>query len=82
MAEHLGLVNGTVHYVGASEDVTGMLWMSDAVVYASFRDEQAFPPLLYRAMSLQRPVIAPNRSAFRQHVSSLTRALQMLHWPG
>jgi hypothetical protein len=68
MAEHLGLEKGTVHYVGAGEDVTGMLWMSDAVLYGSFRDEQAFPPILSRAMSLQRPVIAPNRSAFREQV--------------
>jgi len=68
MAEHLGLENGTVRYVGAGEDVTGMLWMSDAIVYGSFRDEQAFPPILSRAMSLQRPVIAPNRSAFREQV--------------
>ena len=68
MAEHLGLEKDTVHYVGAGEDVTGMLWMSDAVLYSSFRDEQAFPPILSRAMSLQRPVIAPNRSAFREQV--------------
>lgn len=71
MAEHLGLGNGTVRYVGAGEDVTGMLWMSDAVVHGSSRDEQAFPPILSRAMSLQRPVIAPNRSAFREQVSFL-----------
>lgn len=68
MAEHLGLKNGTVRYVVASEDVTGMLWMSDAVLYGSFRDEQAFPPILSLAMSLQRPVIAPNRRAFREQV--------------
>jgi hypothetical protein len=68
MAEHLGLENGTVRYVVAGEDVTGMLWMSDAVLYGSFRDEQAFPPILSLAMSLQRPVIAPDRSAFREQV--------------
>jgi len=68
MAEHLGLENGTVRYVGAGEDVTGMLWMSDVVVYGSFRDDQAFPPILSRAMSLERPVIAPNRSAIREQV--------------
>lgn len=68
MAEHLELKNGTVRYVGAGEDVTGVLWMSDAVVYGSFRDEQAFPPILNRAMSLQLPVIVPNRSAFREQV--------------
>lgn len=69
MAEHLGLENDTVRYVGAGVDVTGMLWMSDAVLYGSFRDEQAFPPILSLAMSLQRPVIVPNRSAFREQVS-------------
>jgi hypothetical protein len=69
MAQHLGLPNGTVQYVGAGEDVTGKLWMCDVVVYASYRDEQAFPSILTRAMSLQRPVIAPNRTSFRDHVS-------------
>lgn len=69
LAKHVGLENSTVRYVGAGEDVTGMLWMSDVVVYSSIRDEQAFPPILSRAMSLQRPVIAPNRTAFREQVS-------------
>ena len=68
MAERLGLEKGTVHYVGAGEDVTGILWMSDGVLYGSSRDEQSFPLVLNRAMSLQRPVIAPNRSAFREQV--------------
>ena len=68
MAEHLGLENGTVRYIGAGEDVTGILWMSDAVLYGSFRDEQAFPPILSLAMSLQCPVIAPSRRAFREQV--------------
>lgn len=70
MADHLKLKNGTVRYVGAGEDVIGVVWMSDAVVYGSFRDEQAFPPILGLAMSLGRPVIAPNRRAFREQVRS------------
>jgi hypothetical protein len=69
MAQYLGLSNGTVQYVGASGDITGTLWMSDVIIYASLRDEQMFPAIVTRAMSLQRPVIAPNRTAFRQHVS-------------
>jgi hypothetical protein len=69
MAQYLGLSNGTVQYVGAGGDMTGTLWMSDVIIYASFRDEQTFPAIITRAMSLQRPVIAPNRTAFRQHVS-------------
>jgi hypothetical protein len=69
MAQYLGLSNGTVQYVGASGDMTGTLWMSDVIIYASLRDEQTFPAIVTRAMSLQRPVIAPNRTAFRQHVS-------------
>ncbi|XP_024359045.1 uncharacterized protein [Physcomitrium patens] len=69
MADHLKLKNGTVRYVGAGEDVIGVVWMSDAVVYGSFRDEQAFPPILGLAMSLGRPVIAPNRRAFREQIS-------------
>lgn len=68
MAEHLGLKNGTVCYVGAGEDVTGVVWMSDAVVYGSFRNEQSFPSILSLAMSLQRPVIIPNRRVFREQV--------------
>ncbi|XP_073396654.1 uncharacterized protein [Physcomitrium patens] len=68
MAEHLGLKNGTVRYVGAGEDVTGVVWMSDAVVYGSFRNEQSFPSILSLAMSLQRPVIIPNRRVFREQI--------------
>ncbi|CAK9192739.1 unnamed protein product [Sphagnum jensenii] len=68
MAQYLGLSNGTVQYVGAGGDMTGTLWMSDVIIYASLRDEQTFPAIVTRAMSLQRPVIAPNRTAFRQHI--------------
>lgn len=68
MAVHLGVENGTVRYVAAGEDVMGMLWSSNVVVYGSFRDEQSFPPILSRAMSLHRLVVAPNRSTFRDQV--------------
>lgn len=70
MAEHLGLSKGAVEYIGTDRDIQGVLWISDVVVYASYLNEQAFPPSLVRAMSLQRPVIAPKQATFKEYVSS------------
>lgn len=70
MAEHLGLSKGAVEYIGTDRDIQGVLWISDVVVYASYLNEQAFPPSLVRAMSLQRPVIAPKQAPFKEYVSS------------
>lgn len=70
MAEHLGFSKGAVEYIGTDRDIQGVLWISDVVVYASYLNEQAFPPSLVRAMSLQRPVIAPKQATFKEYVSS------------
>lgn len=70
MAGHLGLSKGAVEYIGTDRDIQGVLWISDVVVYASYLNEQAFPPSLARAMSLQRPVIAPEQATFKEYVSS------------
>lgn len=78
MAEHLGLSKGAVEYIGTDRDIQGILWMSDVVVYASYLNEQAFPPSLVRAMSLQRPVIAPKQATFKEYVSSPLSSLYYL----
>lgn len=61
MARHLGLKDGSVSYFSDDNmDVNGLLWVADIVVYSSLRDEQEFPCVLLRAVSLDRFILAPN----------------------
>jgi hypothetical protein len=70
MAEHVGLKEGAVTVVGVEYDVHEVLWLANAVVYRSIWEELSFPPILIRAMSLERPVVVPNIDAIGQKVRS------------
>ncbi|KAL2613752.1 hypothetical protein R1flu_025444 [Riccia fluitans] len=68
ISHHFGLPSGILKHVGIDDDVNGLLWIADAVVYASVLEEYAFPPILVRAMTFERPVIVPDVIAFRKHI--------------
>lgn len=55
--------------------------MADIVLYGSSQDEQAFPPLLTRAMSFGIPVIAPDYPVIKKYVGlfSFCRPRRSLH---
>lgn len=52
-------------------DFNNFLSVADLVLYGSFLEEQSFPPILVQAMSLGKPVIAPDLDMTRKHVSFL-----------
>lgn len=47
--------------------------MSDIVLYSSSQDEQSFPPLLIRAMSIGIPIVASDYPVIRKYVRDLHR---------
>jgi len=44
--------------------------MADMAIYGSLQDEQIFPPLLTRIMSLGIPVVVPDLPVLSRYVSS------------
>lgn len=70
----MGLRPGSVRHYGLDDDVNGLLLMADIVLYGSSQDEQAFPPLLTRAMSFGIPVIAPDYPVIKKYVGLLAFA--------
>lgn len=68
VAARLGLQPGSVRHYGMNGDTSSVLFMADIVVYGSSQDEQAFPPLLVRAMSFGIPVIAPSLPIIEKYV--------------
>ncbi|KAI5063832.1 hypothetical protein GOP47_0020502 [Adiantum capillus-veneris] len=61
MASHLGVEDGAVSYFKDDvDDVIGLLWAADVVIYSSLRKEQEFPRILLQAVALERFVLAPN----------------------
>ncbi|KAF3784394.1 hypothetical protein EJ110_NYTH30259 [Nymphaea thermarum] len=68
IASTLGFPDGYMRHYGMDVDVDGILLMSNVVLYGSFQDEQDFPPLLIRAMTFKRPIVAPNLTVIKAHV--------------
>ncbi|BBN12408.1 hypothetical protein MPTK1_5g19830 [Marchantia polymorpha subsp. ruderalis] len=68
MAQHVGLPSGVVQHVGVYEDMNGLLWASDAVVYTSGTEEHGFPPILVRSLTFERPLIVPDIAPINKHV--------------
>jgi len=52
------------------QDANGVLLMADMAIYGSLQDEQIFPPLLTRIMSLGIPVVVPDLPVLSRYVSS------------
>ncbi|KAI4382677.1 hypothetical protein MLD38_008613 [Melastoma candidum] len=68
VSSHLGLAPGSVLHFGMNVDVSSVLIMADIVVYGPYQDEQGFPPLLIRAMTLGIPIIVPDTEIMRKYV--------------
>ncbi|XP_076932059.1 uncharacterized protein LOC143597437 [Bidens hawaiensis] len=68
IAGHLGLRRGSVGHYGLDGDVDEMLLISDIVIYGSSQDEQGFPSLITRAMTIGVPVIAPDYPIITKYV--------------
>lgn len=68
MAANLTYPDGMVKHVAFDENADKILSTADLVIYASFRDEPSFPNILLRAMSFEKPVIAPDVSIIRKYV--------------
>ncbi|XP_022757484.1 uncharacterized protein LOC111304797 [Durio zibethinus] len=68
IALNLRYPSGVVKHVAVDADVDSVLSMTDLVIYGSFLEEPSFPELLIKAMSLGKPIIAPDLSHIRKYV--------------
>lgn len=55
-------------HVSVAGNVDKILESSDLVIYGSFLEEQSFPEILMKAMSLGKPIVAPDLFNIRKHV--------------
>ncbi|CAN0825132.1 hypothetical protein LINGRAHAP2_LOCUS314 [Linum grandiflorum] len=69
IAAKLSYPNGVVKHIGVTEDVSSILNAADLVVYGSFHEEQSFPEVVMKAMSMGKPVIAPDIAVIRKYVN-------------
>lgn len=60
---------GTVQHIAIDKDADSVLRVADAVIYGSFLEDQSFPDVLKRAMCFGKPIIAPDLSIIKEHVS-------------
>lgn len=68
IALRLGFPSNSVQHVGVNRDVNIILSAADLVLYGSLREEQAFPAILLRAMSFEKPIIAPNLTMVQKYI--------------
>lgn len=68
IASHLNFPDGAVQHYNLDGDVNSIIMLSDLVLYGSLREEQSFPPILIRAMSFEKPIIAPNLTIIKKHI--------------
>jgi glycosyltransferase involved in cell wall biosynthesis len=69
IAVNLSYPRGTVKHFAVDGDVSSALSAVDLVIYGSFLEEQSFPEILVRAMSIGKPIIAPDLSMIGKYVS-------------
>lgn len=62
-------------HVSVAGNVDKILESSDLVIYGSFLEEQSFPEILMKAMSLGKPIVAPDLFNIRKHVCSFFHCL-------
>ncbi|XP_038891990.1 uncharacterized protein LOC120081305 [Benincasa hispida] len=67
-ASRLGLPRGYLSHYGFDQDVNGILYFADIVLYESSQNVQDFPPLLIRAMTFEVPIVAPDLPIINQYV--------------
>ena len=68
IAQKLEYPRSVVKHVPVNADSDNALSMADLVIYGSFLEEQSFPQVLVKAMSMGKPIIAPDLANIRKHV--------------
>lgn len=68
VAGGLGLRVNSMKQYSMDQDANGVLLMADIAIYGSLQDEQTFPPLLTRIMSLGIPVVVPDLPVISRYV--------------
>ncbi|KAH9295530.1 hypothetical protein KI387_039118 [Taxus chinensis] len=68
IARQLGFPSGSVQHVGVDGHENIILSIADLVIYSSLHEEQAFPAILLRAMSFEKPIIAPNLTIVQKYI--------------
>ncbi|KAL1198121.1 hypothetical protein V5N11_001206 [Cardamine amara subsp. amara] len=68
ISQNLTYPKDAVKHVSVAGNVDKILESSDLVIYGSFLEEQSFPEILMKAMSLGKPIVAPDLSNIRKYV--------------
>ncbi|CAK7348791.1 unnamed protein product [Dovyalis caffra] len=68
IAVNLSYPRGAVKHIAVDGDVGSALLVADLVIYGSFLEEQSFPEILVKALSIGKPIIAPDLSMIRKYV--------------
>ncbi|XP_010556580.1 PREDICTED: uncharacterized protein LOC104825864 [Tarenaya hassleriana] len=68
IARNLSYPEDSVKHIGIDRNVDEILGTSDLVLYGSFLEEQSFPEILVKAMSLGKLVVAPDLPNIQKYV--------------
>ncbi|CAJ1950280.1 unnamed protein product [Sphenostylis stenocarpa] len=68
MAHSLKYPRGIIEHVAGDSKADFVLGTADVVVYGSFLEEHSFPEILIKAMSFEKPIIAPDVPTIRKYV--------------
>ncbi|KAL5160889.1 hypothetical protein HKD37_07G018293 [Glycine soja] len=68
MAHSLKYPGGIIEHIAGDLNADSVLGTADVVIYGSFLEEQSFPEILIKAMSFEKPIIAPDVPMIRKYV--------------
>ncbi|KAL2336096.1 hypothetical protein Fmac_010542 [Flemingia macrophylla] len=68
MAHSLKYPRGVIEHIAGDLNSDSVLDAADVVIYGSFLEEQSFPEILIRAMTFEKPIIAPDVPMIRKYV--------------
>lgn len=69
MAHSLKYPRGIIEHIAGDLNADSVLGIADVVVYGSLLEEHCFPEILIKAMSFEKPIIAPDVPMIRKYVS-------------
>ncbi|KAL2333851.1 hypothetical protein Fmac_015064 [Flemingia macrophylla] len=70
MAHSLKYPRGFIEHIAGDLNVDSVLDAADVVIYGSFLEEQSFPKILIRAMTFEKPIIAPDVPMIRKYAKT------------
>ncbi|KAH1085667.1 hypothetical protein GLYMA_07G062100v4 [Glycine max] len=68
MAHSLKYPGGIIEHIAGDLNADSVLGTADVVIYGSFLEEQSFPEILIKAMSFEKPIIAPDVPMIRKYL--------------